>query len=171
MKRILSMILALVVVMTFSLPMMGCSKAEKTVKTFRTKSAQLAVYGEKITTAIGNAYVAGEISREQLKELNKATGAFTSGLGTYREAVSAAEKIVRSGQPLPRDALGVLDRLFDTEVVAAFTKIAEGVGVLSIGQSEKIKTLLSGARFLILAIKALIADARAEFETAGVSYA
>lgn len=171
MRKLLSVLLTFAIVAGLTLPMMGCEKAEKTVRTARVQSAKLAVYGEKITVAFGNAFVAGEISREQLADLNVVTGKFVKGLGMYREAVSAAERIVKSGQPLPRDHLSALDVLFNTEVVAAFTAISTKLGLLTIGQSDKIKTLMNGAQLVILAIKALIADARIQMQSAGVSYA
>lgn len=169
MQNLLRMILTSVIILSFVFSMTACGP-EKTVKAFKVKSAELSVYGGKLVTAFGDAYVAGEITREQLAELNKVSATFIKGLGVYRDAVAAAEKIVRSGQPLPRDTFGILDRLFAAEVVAAFTAIAVKVGVLTIGTSDKVKELIGGIQILLLAIKALVAETKAGY-SAGDVYA
>lgn len=145
----IAMFLIWVTVLTFT----GCPKGEKTVRQLRTNSTQLSVYGAKLVTAFGDAFKAGEITREQLAALNVPTGAFTIGLGVYREAVAEAERVIKSGQTLPTGTIATLERILDDRVIATFFDVLAKVGALPLERSEVIKTIISSIRLTILALR------------------
>ena len=149
--------------LVFSLLTAGCPKGDKTIRELREKSAEMSIYGEKLVAAVGDAYRAGEISQEQLRQINVVTGAFVRGLGVYREAVSRTEQIIKNGEPLPRDALGVLNRLLDAQVVAAFFDVLVKIGGMPLANSVAIQAILSGIRLTILALQSAFSDARQQF--------
>lgn len=146
--------------MIWTLVLTGCPKGEKTVRQLREKSAELSVYGNKIVTAFGDAYRAGEITQDQLRTLNVATGAFTTALGAYRDALTAAERVVKESGEVPPSTIQMLEKVLDDQVIVAFFEILAKVGVLPLAQSEVIKTILSGIRLTILSIRGAFSDAR-----------
>lgn len=152
---------ASIFLLVFALLCTGCPKeqVQKNVRDFKEKSATLSVYGEKLITAFGNAFKDGDISKEQLAKLNIGTGAFTKGVGVFREAIAAAETIVKSGQPLPAGTLQNLNAILNEQVIDAFFDILVKLGALSIAQSEVVKTAISTIRLTILAISGALSSA------------
>lgn len=153
----------LIFAVVFSLLSTGCppkAQVQKTVRDFKVKSAELSVYGTKLIAAFGDAYRAGEITKEQLQTLNRGTGAFVDGVGVYRTAITQAEAIVNSGQPLPANTLSALSTILNDQVIAAFFDILVRVGGMSLAQSETVKAIISGIRLTILAISGAFSDAR-----------
>lgn len=144
----------------YSLLITACPKGERTVRELREKSAELSVYGNKLVTAIGDAYRAGEISQDQLRTLNTATGAFVTGLGVYRDAVATAERTVRESGNVPAGTIQTLERVLDDRVIAAFFEVMAKIGVMPLANSEAIKAIISGIRLTILAISSAFSDAR-----------
>lgn len=147
-------------IIIYSLLLFGCPKGEKTVRELREKSAELSVYGTKIVRAFGAAFDAGEITQAQLCQLNVATGAFTEGLGAYRDALAVAERVVKEQGDIPAGTIQMLEKVLDDRVIAAFFDILIKVGAMPISQSEVIKTIISGIRLTILAIRGAFSDAR-----------
>lgn len=160
----------IVMIVASAVFMTGCPKGQRTVRQLREKSAELAVYGTKIVTAFGDAYRAGEITQDQLRTLNTATGAFTTGLGAYRDALAEAERIVRESGEVPAGTIQTLERVLDDRVIAAFFDILAKVGVLPLSQSEVIKTILSGIRLTILSIRGAFSDARKQLNLPEVKH-
>jgi hypothetical protein len=154
---------AVLFVVIFSLLTLGCdhAKAEKTIRDFEENGAKLSTYGTKLITAFGDAEQAGEITRDQLKELNAGTRAFVNGVGLYRTAIADAKTAIASGQPLPPDTLGKLDALLASQVIDTFLGLLVKVGALPLAQSQLVQTAITGIRLTILAIKAAVADAHA----------
>lgn len=153
MKKLLTSLLIIA-----SIVLTGCPKGEKTVRQLREKSAEMSIYGTKLITAFGEAYKAGEITQDQLRTLNTATGAFVTGVGIYREALAEAERQVKAGEA-PKDVLGRVDRILDAQVIATFFKILERIAGLSVERSAAIQAILSAARVAILAIKNAVSEA------------
>jgi hypothetical protein len=144
-----------------SLVLTACPKGPKTVRDFREKSAELSTYGEKIITAFGDAYQAGEISREQLAAINPVSGAFVKAVGAYRVLVTEAERYVAAGQPIPTDLASKIDRGL-LSVETAFFAVTDIVRPLSAALSERVRAMFSAVRLAIAALKTLLADARIE---------
>lgn len=143
-----------------SLILAGCPKGERTVRQLREKSAEMSTYGTQIVKAFGDAYEEGEISQDQLRTLNVATGAFVTGIGVYRDALAEAERLVRNGDTLPPDTIGKIERILDAQVIATFFKILERVAGLPIERSQVIQGIISGIRITILALKNAFGQAR-----------
>jgi hypothetical protein len=156
--------------MIWTLVLTGCPKGEKTVRQLREKSAELSVYGARITTAFGDAFRAGEITQDQLRQLNTLTGAFTTSIGAYRDALTAAEQVVKESGEVPPSTIQMLEKVLDDRVIAAFFDILAKVGALPISQSEVIKTIISGIRLTILAIRGAFSDARKQLNLPEVKY-
>lgn len=147
----------------------GCPKAEKTVRTAREKSAEIAVYGEKLIQANIDAFKAGEISQATLADLNKVTRVFVDGVGHYRSAIAAAELAVKNGTG-DQSTVDTLYNVFDEKVVAAFFAILEKFSVLSGPHVETAKTIIAAIRLTIRAIQGAFSDARYQLELGEVNY-
>lgn len=162
MKSMLKFNLTLFILASVIFTFTGCdkSKTQKSIRDFREKSAELSTYGGKLTKAFGDAYKAGEITQEQLAALNVATGAFTTGVGFYREAVAEAERVFKETGELPVSTINALSKIVNDRLIAAFFDVLVKVGVLPVAQSEVVKTVISSIRLLLLAIQAAIADVR-----------
>jgi len=80
---------SLLIIASLVFGMTGCPKTPKTVREFREKSAELSTYGRRIITAIGEATLAGEISKGQLAALNPITGAFVRVFESLRLLVTS----------------------------------------------------------------------------------
>lgn len=153
----------LIFAVIFSLLSTGCpSKTEvaKTVRDFKVKSAELSVYGGKLVTAFGDAYKAGEITREQLATLNVGTNKFVVAVGIYRAAIAEVETIVRDGKTWPTGTLDRLQLILNDGVIGTFLDILVRLGTLSIAKSEIVKTTLTAIRITLLAISGAFGNAR-----------
>ena len=163
----------LIFAVIFSLLSTGCppkAQVEKTVRDFKVKSAELSVYGTKLISAFGDAYKAGEITKDQLATLNVGTGKFVEAVGIYRAAIAEAEAMVRDGKPWPTGTLDSLQLILNDRVIGAFLDILVKLGTLSIAKSEIVKTTLTAIRLTLLAIHGAFGDARGLMKSGELNY-
>lgn len=150
-------------VIVFAMFTAGCpnkQQAQKTIRDFKVKSAELSVYGTKLIQAFGDSYRDGLITQDQLRTINQGTGVFVQAVGVYRQAIAQAEAIVNSGQPLPANTLDTLQRILNDQVIDAFFDILVRVGGLSIAKSEAVKAAITAIKLTILAIQGAFPGAR-----------
>lgn len=148
----------LIFIVTFGLLSTGCPKAPQSIRDFKEKSAQLSVYGEHLIKAFGDAEVAGEITKEQLGTLNKATGAYVKAVGVYRAAIAEAEQVLASGKTLPAGTITHLTSILNDQVVAAFFDILTSLHFMTESQAQLFETFISGLRLTILALQGAFSE-------------
>jgi hypothetical protein len=162
--------LIVIFIVSISRMLTGCPKGERTIRLAREKSAEMAIYGEKIVQANIDAFKTAEISRELFTELTQLTGKFTVGLGEYRAALSAAEVAIKNGAD-PKSILDQLYGILDDKVVAAFFALLARANVLSGPHAETIRFILASLRLTIRAVQGAFADAQHELGYPEVNYA
>lgn len=148
------LIISLIVIAALFLA--GCPNKEKTQKTirdFREASAQIQIYGRNLIKANTEAFQAGEIDQPTFAELTRLTGKFVDGVNIYRDALKEAEKLVDSGQILPKDKFDALEVIFSEKVADAFLAITKRFNLIPELNTETVKTILAGIRIAIMTIQ------------------
>lgn len=147
MKKYLTLILIYAVVLLSA----ACPKVEKTFRTASEQSAKMKIYGIELINANIELKRNGTISAAELRSLNVYTGGFVAGVKIYQQALDEAEKIIKSGQPLPAGTLAKLSVIFSDNVIDAFFGILNGLKIFPNANSLAVRAILSSIRLAILA--------------------
>lgn len=147
--------------------MTGCGKAKAlaTVRQADELSAKLLIYGRNIAKANNDSFQAGNIPASVHLATNKAADVYLKGVDVFLEAIKTAKKAIEAGEK-PDGQIDILQAVFNQQVVAAATALANMVVTLPAGLADKIGGWVAAIDLAIISFRGLFASVRLELKEA-----
>lgn len=152
---------ALLLVAAFAFGLTGCPKANETIRDFKNNSAKAKIYAIKIQQAHNASFDAGDLTKDQLRVLTKATAKFRDGIKALDAGVRQAEIILRDNPDGKRTVIDMLDRILTDEVVTAFDQMVAAITGAHVVDS-RVEGWINTIRIALAALRAILAGVHAE---------
>src|SRR5213595_2359500 len=108
----------------FAFLMTACPDKNETIRDFKNNSAKLKIYARNIQRANNDSFDAGDLTKDQLRVLTKATAKFRDAIKALDKGIIAAEFVLRDNPDGKRTVIDMLDRILVDQVFVAFDEMA-----------------------------------------------
>lgn len=147
-----------------SLLLLSTSCDKKTLRDFKNASAQMKIYGINFTRANIDSFKAGDLSKDDLRILNRATRRYLEAVKIFDAEIKVAEQIIKDSKSAPKTTLDKLRVVFSEQVVAEFNRILDTLAQIPGANNEKVKNIIASIRLTIATIESLLSETESQGE-------